>query len=674
MIGRPTLFFRSPVWAKQCLGAAPAHHPPGLVPGHAEPAPGPLPPSVPGSESVLALREAVHAHSAPFFLDVCAGAGAPLSTALRQLGVSTLAIDPLLDSRMDLRDDAFFDHLLRICPSKSVALAHAAPPCGEYTRAKLLRPRALRTPEALNGIPGLGPADALKVQESHLVFTRCVQLLFVTFSCGGQVSLEQPTNSMAWLEPLASHFLREIQADLVNVAACSVGLNLHKSWLFATCFRPLQALASVCEHPRGSHGDIRGTRDSSGGFLSRASAEYPDTLAQRYAQQVKTLFPVSASGSRMSLDSAPLPSRLKTLLEPPVSAQDGAGIFSVPDWSVPPPETLRALVEEELDKGWLLELDSLASAQARFGSKLAIGKMSIVSAPGKKPRLVVDSTVCGTNPSCFIPETFALPSVDDVRECFPLRMHDGKLAGFALDVKSAHKTARVRPADQGLLGVTLPSADGFGTRYLFYQVCPFGANFSALWFQRLGSFFLRILHLWIWLRHALLGYVDDFLLVQDEDVIALFSCHVLAFCTMFGIPISYAKLRPCRAVAWVVPLVWRASPMNAWLPDWMAFLHPRRTPGLPVAALLPLTHRTDRIAHCHRGVHRRRYSLPNTAVAVHTGFPNLSSAHFITHFLTLLGVLHEDLIMSVSIMVLNHVRMCNPIRPRKPRLCKISST
>ena len=208
-------------------------------------------------------------------------------------------------------------------------------------------------------------------------------------------------------------------------------------------------------------------------------------------------------------------------------------------------------MEEELAKGWLFEMDSLASAQARFGSKLAIGKMSIVSAPGKKPRLVVDSTVCGTNPSCLIPETFALPSVDDVRECFPLRMHAGKLAGFALDVKSAHKTVRVRPADQGLLGVTLPSADGLGSRYLFYQVCPFGANFSALWFQRLGSFFIRTLHLWIWLRHALLGYVDDFLLVQDEDVIVLFFCLVLAFCAMFGIPISHAKLQLGRGIVWI---------------------------------------------------------------------------------------------------------------------------
>ena len=264
----------------------------------------------------------------PFFLDVCAGAQAPLSTALQRLGVSTLAIDPLLDSGMDLRNDAFFDHLLRICASKSVALAHAAPPCGEYTRAKLLPngPKALRTPAALNGVPGLSSGDALKVQESHLVFTRCVQLLFVTFSSGGQVSLEQPTNSMAWLEPLASHFLREIQADLVNVAACSVGLNMHKSWLFATCFRPLQALASVCQHPRGSHEDIRGTRDADGGFRSRASAEYPEPLALRYAQQTRCLFPTSDTGNSMSMDSAPLLSHLKTPSEPPVSVQDGAGM------------------------------------------------------------------------------------------------------------------------------------------------------------------------------------------------------------------------------------------------------------------------------------------------------------------------------------------------------------
>ena len=144
---------------------------------------------MPLSAETAALSQSSQALSSPFFLDTCAGAGAPLSTALQAIGVSTLAFDPLLDPSMDLRDDAVFDWLLRVCCSRTVALAHAAPPCGEYTRAKLLPngPKALRTPAALDGLPGLTASQALKVQESQLVFTICVQALFLVFASGGQV-------------------------------------------------------------------------------------------------------------------------------------------------------------------------------------------------------------------------------------------------------------------------------------------------------------------------------------------------------------------------------------------------------------------------------------------------------------------------------------------------------
>ena len=415
---------------KQCLDAIPSHHPPGMTFAGVESAPMPLPPTVPGPESKPCTRALRH-----FSLTSALEQGRLFP---RQLGVSTLAIDPLLDSRMDLRDDAFFDRLLRICASKSVALAHAAPPCGEYTRARLLPhgPRALRTPEALNGIPGLCPADALKVQESHLVFTRCVQLLFVTFSSGGQVSLEQPTNSMAWLEPLASHFLREIQVDLVNVAACSVGLDMHKSWLFAT-------FASICEHPQGSHEDIRGTRDSSGGFRSRASAEYPDILAQRYAQQVKGLFPSSASGSRISLDSAPLLSRLKTPSEPPVSVQDGAGIFSVPDWSVPPPDAkdvfaglrprlLDFLLRNRLP-GRLRYLCDLQSSEPLFQLR-GIFELWLQSLPGPRQ---VSWTVAEGQPSLQL--VSALTSDRDTA-LFPCLLSGGP-TGFDADIPLSNACA-----------------------------------------------------------------------------------------------------------------------------------------------------------------------------------------------------------------------------------------
>ncbi|CAE7498620.1 unnamed protein product [Symbiodinium natans] len=433
---------------------------------------------------------------------------------------------------------------------------------------------------------------------------------------------------MAWMEPIATNFLAAISADLVHVAACSVDLDMHKAWLFATSFRAFQAFASTCPHTEGTHLALQGLRDEFGNFCSRASAEYPPPLADMYAEQALPLFDVKqGGGTALSFASVPLLSKPKALHEAPMASQDGAGIFSTPDWSAPPsgatdvfahlrpklmafllhgrfpqrlrtlvlggsaeplfssseiddlrgifqdwlsahfpaisvsweisagqpyclqalaavsricqdrdsslftcleqgvptgfdgdiplsnvflPQggghpfeqslgichgnwssaeadlpTLHALVEEEISNGWFLELDSLEAAQERFGDKLAIGKMSIVKAEGKKPRLVVDSTVCP------------------------------------------------------------------GRRWLFYRVCPFGANFSALWFQRLGSFFLRTLHLWTWLRHALLGYVDDFILFQDQEVIGLTACMTLAFCALFNIPLSNAKLQLGSCIHWI---------------------------------------------------------------------------------------------------------------------------
>ena len=650
----------------------------------------------PASSHVTSVLQSVRDFKQPFFLDICAGAGSPLSSAFLRKGVPCLSIDILLDTNMDLLQDDFFEHLLRICTSRQVALAHAAPPCREYSRLKLRPrgPKALRTPAFLNGLPDLSASQALRVQESHLIFVRCVQLLHVSFSCGAQVSLEQPPNSMAWMEPIATNFLASISADLVDVAACSVNLDMHKAWLFATSFRAFQAFASTCPHTEGTHVALQGLCDEAGNFRSRAAAEYPPRLADMYAEQALPLFDVEQGvACALSLATVPLLAKLKALHEAPVASQDGAGILSTPDWSAPPsgatdvfahlrpklmtfllqgrfpqrlrtlvlggsaealfssseidalrrlfqdwlsahfpgiavsceisagqpyclqalaavsricrdrdvslftcleqgvptgfdgdiplsnvflPQggghpfeqslgichgnwssaeadlpTLHALVEEEIANGWFLELDSLEAAQERFGDKLAIGKMSIVKAEGKKPRLVVDSTVCGTNPSCSIPETYTLPGIDDVRDSFPLRCHSGLCAGFAFDIKSAHKTVRVRDSDQGLLGVSLPKIQGPGRRWLFYRVCPFGANFSALWFQRLGSFFLRTLHLWTWLRHALLGYVDDFMLFQDQEVIGLTACMTLAFCALFNIPLSNAKLQLGSCIHWI---------------------------------------------------------------------------------------------------------------------------
>ena len=169
-------------------------------------------------------------------------------------------------------------------------------------------------------------------------------------------------------------------------------------------------------------------------------------------------------------------------------------------------QELIELIEEELASGYLEEVPSLDAAYARWGQeRVAVGKVNIVKAPGRSPRLVVDNSICNTNQNCYIPEQFSLPSLQDIESSFPLREDSEEVGGFSLDVKGAHKTSRVRERDRGLLGMRQQE------RLLFYRVCPFGARFSSHWFARIGGFLTRVLHLLVWLPHVLLLYVDDLL-------------------------------------------------------------------------------------------------------------------------------------------------------------------
>ena len=208
------------------------------------------------------------------------------------------------------------------------------------------------------------------------------------------------------------------------------------------------------------------------------------------------------------------------------------------------PALLHSLVEKEVAEGWLHPAPSLDYAKSHW-KNIAVGKMNIVHSIGRKPRLVVDSSICGTNSACFVPETYTLPSIQTVMDSFPLRESSCTLAAFSLDIKAAHKTIRVRPSEQGLLGVRM--ADDF----LFYSVCPFGATFSAYWFARFGGFLVRTFHLLLYINHMLALYVDDLLGVQDAAVVELTFSILLAFCCTFGIPISWPKLQLGFQTRWI---------------------------------------------------------------------------------------------------------------------------
>ena len=83
---------------------------------------------------------------------------------------------------------------------------------------------------------------------------------------------------------------------------------------------------------------------------------------------------------------------------------------------------------------------TLEEAHWRWPGRLAVGKMSIVTADGRPPRLVVDNSICGTNALCEMNETYTLPLLGSVRACYPLRGPPCNVAAVTIDIKSAHKT------------------------------------------------------------------------------------------------------------------------------------------------------------------------------------------------------------------------------------------
>ena len=162
-----------------------------------------------------------HLQGSRIFLDLCSGASHPLTSAMLQRNCVCFPVDLLISQEMDILDNSFYEPLLRVCSSGCVAYAAASPNCGEYSRLKLRAngPPALRTPEHLQGLPNLTPEQLDRVQTSHTLMTRCVLCLELVYSSGGHCHLEQPTNSMAWLEPLVRRFIK----------FCALAIDLRSS-------------------------------------------------------------------------------------------------------------------------------------------------------------------------------------------------------------------------------------------------------------------------------------------------------------------------------------------------------------------------------------------------------------------------------------------------------------
>ncbi|CAE7274006.1 hypothetical protein AK812_SmicGene39418 [Symbiodinium microadriaticum] len=210
------------------------------------------------------------------------------------------------------------------------------------------------------------------------------------------------------------------------------------------------------------------------------------------------------------------------------------------------PELLAQLIQQEVDKGFVKRFEGTEEdAALRWPKGTAIGKLNVVLAEGRDPRLVLDSTVCGLNPAVHIPERVALPTASDVQRTFLAEDCYAQQTALSIDLKAAHKCNKVHPAEQGTLLFRQ------GTALYYYTVCHFGARFSAYWWQRTGGLILRCMH-------ALLGryphkawlYVDDLLCMlrtaQSEQCAAL----IVALLAALHAPISWKKAQFSTSVTW----------------------------------------------------------------------------------------------------------------------------
>ena len=104
------------------------------------------------------------------------------------------------------------------------------------------------------------------------------------------------------------------------------------------------------------------------------------------------------------------------------------------------------LLRKEIANNWIVETSlSIADAREKRPLGIAVGKLNVVFAEGKEPRLVLDSTVCQVNTRCHLPERLSLPLASDLALSTQPEDTPGAFIGASIDFKAANKQVQVRP-------------------------------------------------------------------------------------------------------------------------------------------------------------------------------------------------------------------------------------
>ena len=223
------------------------------------------------------------------------------------------------------------------------------------------------------------------------------------------------------------------------------------------------------------------------------------------------------------------------------SAQDHPGIVD-------------QLITEELQAGFIeLVPGGLTELQEKYG-RTAVGKLGVVLAEGRSPRLVVDSSISNVTVNTIIPNHMMLPRISDVLACAPMQMAQQQMAQLTLDVAKAHRRILIDPKDGGMLCF---HANGKLYRCVTLN---FGARASGWYWGRVAGLMVRTGHSLLGYVHVLWQYVDDLLAWLESVSAPLWASILVILFMILGIPLSWHKAALSMEVDWIG---WRIS-LASW--------------------------------------------------------------------------------------------------------------
>ena len=198
-----------------------------------------------------------------------------------------------------------------------------------------------------------------------------------------------------------------------------------------------------------------------------------------------------------------------------------------------------------IEAGFIEEIPSIREAERRWPTGIALGKLGVVCADNRDPRLVLDSTICGMNGRCHLPEKQRLPNLRHVSfflsTCPPLQ---DEWQGASIDIKAAHKRMLIREEERGALLFQ------FENKTYAYRTAHFGAKTSAWHWGRVSGALLRLLHKLLLFRHAAWVYVDDFLFLFPNSTAHIQFTLAVIFLRVLGAPLSWKKLEFDSTIEW----------------------------------------------------------------------------------------------------------------------------